>query len=80
MAKTLFDSSDIRNIALVGHSASGCVFTAAVIPHTWENTNLKYKRPGNLLNIECDLVGKYIAHFVDKKNGEEYGMQSLWKY
>lgn len=67
-------------VASVGHSANGCVFTAAVIPHTWENTNLKHKRPGNLLNIECDLVGKYIAHFVDKKNGEEYGMQSLWKY
>ena len=67
-------------VASVGHSANGCVFTVAVIPHTWENTNLKHKRPGNLLNIECDLVGKYIAHFVDKKNGEEYGMQSLWKY
>lgn len=67
-------------VASVGHSANGCVFTAAVIPHTWENTNLKHKRPGNLLNIECDLVGKYIAHFVDTKNGEEYGIQSLWKY
>ena len=67
-------------VASVGHRANGCVFTAAVIPHTWENTNLKHKRPGNLLNIECDLVGKYIAHFVDKKNGEENGIQSLWKY
>jgi len=65
-------------VASVGHNSSGCVFSAAVIPHTWENTNLKYKRAGNLLNIECDLVGKYIAHFVNNKNGEEYGIQSLW--
>lgn len=36
-------------------------FKAAVIPHTWENTALKLRKPGDLLNIEFDILGKYAA-------------------
>ncbi len=36
-------------------------FKAAVIPHTWEHTALKLRRPGDLLNIEYDILGKYAA-------------------
>nr|MBP3283300.1 riboflavin synthase [Treponema sp.] len=39
-------------------------FTVAVIPHTWENTTLSKKPLGSLVNIECDMVGKYIEHFM----------------
>ena len=39
-------------------------FSVAVIPHTWENTALKNKRVGSIINVECDVVGKYIEHFV----------------
>lgn len=34
-------------------------FKTAVIPHTWENTGLKYLKPGASLNIEYDILGKY---------------------
>ena len=40
-------------------------FSVAVIPHTWENTALKNKRVGSIINVECDVVGKYIEHFVN---------------
>ncbi len=40
-------------------------FSVAVIPHTWENTALKNKRVGSVINVECDVVGKYIEHFVN---------------
>lgn len=40
-------------------------FSVAVIPHTWENTALKNKRVCSVINVECDVVGKYIEHFVN---------------
>lgn len=31
-----------------------------VIPHTWENTNLRDKRVGDVLNLEVDILAKYV--------------------
>jgi riboflavin synthase len=35
-------------------------FTIQIIPHTWQHTNLQGARPGTRVNLECDLVGKYV--------------------
>jgi len=35
-------------------------FTVSIIPHTMEHTIFKHYRPGSVVNIEFDLVGKYI--------------------
>jgi len=35
-------------------------FCVAVIPHTYENTNLKFKRAGSIVNLEFDIVAKYV--------------------
>lgn len=35
-------------------------FSVEVIPHTLEITNLKYLRIGERVNLELDLIGKYI--------------------
>ena len=43
----------------------GVVFSVAVIPHTWQNTNLSSMQEGQGVNIECDVVGKYISHFLE---------------
>ena len=37
----------------------GRVFSIAVIPHTWDNTSLKYLAVGNSVNLEADLLDKY---------------------
>lgn len=37
-------------------------FTLVVIPHTLRKTNLNSRRPGDRVNLEMDLVGKYIAN------------------
>jgi len=34
-------------------------FTVAIIPHTYEQTNLHTKQPGDSVNIEFDVLGKY---------------------
>jgi riboflavin synthase len=39
-------------------------FDVAIIPHTWEETNLRTRRPGDRLNVEFDLIGKYIENLL----------------
>jgi riboflavin synthase len=35
-------------------------FSVAIIPYTWENTNLSQLTPGDSVNIEFDILGKYM--------------------
>lgn len=35
-----------------------------IIPHTWQHTNLKTKKVGDYVNIEFDIIGKYVANFI----------------
>ena len=36
----------------------------SIIPHTGEETVLLMKKPGDLVNIECDLIGKYVEKLM----------------
>jgi riboflavin synthase len=40
-------------------------FTVAVIPHTAEVTTLGAKRPGDTVNLEVDLIAKYVARLLN---------------
>ncbi len=57
-----------------------------IIPHTFEVTTLKYKRPGSKVNIEVDILGKYVysilTHNTQKvvNMGEEITMEKLLEY
>lgn len=42
-------------------------FTAAVIPHTYTETNLSYLVAGNLVNLESDILGKYVDRLVSHR-------------
>jgi len=35
-----------------------------IIPHTWENTEFKTAKPGHAVNIEVDVIAKYVANWV----------------
>ena len=35
-------------------------FNVSIIPFTWEHTNLSAREIGDLINIECDMIGKYV--------------------
>lgn len=39
-------------------------FEVAVIPHSYQETNLRYLQPGNWVNIEADILGKYVGKFL----------------
>ena len=40
------------------------VFSVAIIPHTFENTNLKRTRSGDPVNIEFDVIAKYVERMI----------------
>lgn len=48
-------------------------FSVAVIPHTYENTNLRWKKPGNTVNLEFDLIGKYVERMLRSAPGRDAG-------
>jgi riboflavin synthase len=45
-------------------------FTISLIPHTRAETILGDKQPGDIVNIECDIIGKYVAQFMEGKKEE----------
>lgn len=51
----------LDGISLTVYGIADASFKAAVIPHTWKNTALKAVKPGGLLNVEYDILGKYAA-------------------
>ena len=40
-------------------------FDVQVIPYTWANTTLRHLRPNVKVNLECDMIGKYVARALD---------------
>jgi riboflavin synthase len=47
-------------------------FTISLIPHTTSETIIGLKGTGDIVNVECDMLGKYIDHFLSKRfNGTQ---------
>ena len=40
-------------------------FDIQIIPFTWEHTNLRQARVNDLVNLECDMIGKYVLRAMD---------------
>ena len=49
----------------VAHSGEN-EFAVAIIPYTWEHTNLKSLEIGSRVNLEFDIIGKYVAKLMKK--------------
>lgn len=50
----------INGISLTVFNVRHLSFTVAIIPYTWAHTQISSLKPGDLVNVEFDLVGKYI--------------------
>jgi riboflavin synthase len=46
-------------------------FTISLIPHTRAETILGDKQIGDIVNIECDVIGKYVEQFINGKKDEQ---------
>lgn len=54
----------VNGISLTVVAPSDEQFRVAIIPYTWEHTNLSQLRQGDRVNLEFDVIGKYIARHI----------------
>jgi len=57
-------SVSVNGVSMTVADIQDDVLTLGVIPHTWEVTNFSDFRPGLRVNIEVDLIGKYIEKLL----------------
>jgi riboflavin synthase len=46
-------------------------FTISLIPHTSANTTLGYKKPGDSVNLETDIIGRYVERLIRKSTDQQ---------
>ncbi|MAR14740.1 MAG: riboflavin synthase [Chloroflexi bacterium] len=56
----------LDGISLTVNEITEDTFKVSIIPHTWKNTNLQNKKVGDLINIETDILARYIERFLEK--------------
>lgn len=54
----------VNGISLTIANIPSDIFTVAVIPHTFDSTNLKHMRTGAEVNLEVDILAKYVARIL----------------
>ena len=59
----------LDGVSLTIAEKSSSWFAVEVIPHTLTSTNLQFLRIGQRVNIELDLIGKYLYNFYQTKKG-----------
>ena len=59
----------VNGISLTAFNAKNDSFSVAIIPYTWQHTNIKHIQKGQIVNLEFDIVGKYIARIMELRGG-----------
>lgn len=57
----------VDGISLTVNECSRRGFSVAIIPFTLQHTNLRARRVGDKVNLETDLIGKYVQSFLSKR-------------
>jgi riboflavin synthase len=57
-------SVSVNGISLTAFEVGNNSFSVAIIPFTWEHTNLNQLQTGQQVNIEFDMIGKYIQRHI----------------
>lgn len=60
----------INGISLTIASLEGNIFTVSVIPATLKETNLPNLKTGDKINLESDIIAKYVENFVCRKDNK----------
>ncbi len=63
----------IDGISLTVARESGNSFTVAIIPYTWEHTVIKNRKKGDRVNLEFDILGKYVLRFMQNREAGSSG-------
>jgi riboflavin synthase len=59
-------SVTINGISLTIFDVKSTTFKVAIIPYTYEHTNIQTVRDGVSVNLEFDILGKYVAKLTNK--------------
>lgn len=59
-------SITVNGISLTVAESGNGEFSVAIIPYTWEFTNMKNLKTGDLVNLEFDIIGKYVTKLMKK--------------
>jgi len=60
-------SITINGVSLTVVKSTNNSFSVHIIPYTFEHTNFKNIKPGTLVNLEFDIVGKYVSKLMGLK-------------
>ena len=66
------------SLTIAKYEKEGEIFTIAIIPHTWHNTNLNKLNVGDNVNLEADALIKYVEKLLlFKKNKEDFSTNNI---
>ena len=55
----------VNGVSLTCFESGKSSFTVAIIPYTFENTNFKTLKEGSIVNLEFDIIGKYVKRLME---------------
>ena len=58
----------VNGVSLTVVNSKENSFSVAIIPYTYNHTNFKNMRIGDMVNIEFDMIGKYITKIISNQN------------
>jgi len=61
-------SISIDGISLTVARWHNGIAEAAIIPYTYDHTNIRDRKPGDAVNLEADILGKYIERYLEARN------------
>jgi riboflavin synthase len=59
----------LDGISLTVNEVAGSRFGINIIPHTLTHTTLGARKPGDRVNLEVDLIARYVARLIERANG-----------
>lgn len=66
-------SVTVDGVSLTVIQAGDTEFGVSLIPHTAAQTTLGYKKPGDTVNLETDILARYIGRFLSRRFGSPVG-------
>jgi riboflavin synthase len=58
----------VNGISLTVVDSTTNSFSVAIIPYTYEHTTMQYLQIGDTVNLEFDIIGKYVARMLNLPN------------
>ena len=71
-------SVTVEGVSLTVSGVGEKQFSVAIIPYTVDHTTLGKKRIGDEVNIEVDIIGKYVKRFLEGSNGRTSGIDEAF--